>query len=54
MKYALDTNAYTDLARGDAGLARQIRGGLEVFLPFIVLAELRSGFAVGSQSPINE
>ena len=54
MRLALDTNRYTDLCRGDAQVVERIEAADEVWLPFIVLGELRAGFAVGSQGPRNE
>jgi tRNA(fMet)-specific endonuclease VapC len=54
VKLALDTNRYTDLCRGDVSVVETIELAEEVWLPFIVLGELRAGFAVGSQGPRNE
>ncbi|HWC15526.1 MAG TPA: type II toxin-antitoxin system VapC family toxin [Terriglobales bacterium] len=54
MRLALDTNRYTDLCRGDAQVIETIEAADEVWLPFLVLGELRAGFAVGSQGPRNE
>ena len=54
MKLALDTNRYTDLCRGDASVVEMVELADEVWLPFIVLGELRAGFAVGNQGPRNE
>jgi len=54
MRLALDTNRYADLCRGNAGVAETVAAADEVWLPFIVLGELRAGFAVGIQGPHNE
>lgn len=54
MKLALDTNRYTDLCRGDRSVVEMVEQADEVWLPFIVLGELRAGFAVGTQGPHNE
>ncbi len=54
MKLALDTNRYTDLCRGNLPVVEMVERADEVWLPFIVLGELRAGFAVGSQGPRNE
>lgn len=51
MRLALDTSRYTDLCRGDASVVQMVELADEVWLPFIVLGELRAGFAVGSQGP---
>jgi tRNA(fMet)-specific endonuclease VapC len=50
----LDTNRYTDLCRGEDSVIAAIESADEVWLPFIVLGELRAGFGVGSQGPRNE
>jgi tRNA(fMet)-specific endonuclease VapC len=54
MRVALDTNRYTDLCRGDSRVIETVEAAEEVWLPFIVVGELRAGFAVGSQGPRNE
>ena len=54
MRVALDTNRYTDLSRGDEFVVNLVAAANAVWLPFVVLGELRAGFAVGSQGPRNE
>ncbi len=54
MRLALDTNRYTDLCRGNPDLVRQVAQADSVFLPFVVLAELRAGFALGAHGAENE
>ena len=54
MRLALDTNRYTDLCRGNVSVVERVELADEVWLPFIVLGELRAGFAVGNQGPRNE
>ena len=54
MRVALDTNRYTDLCRGDTSVVRTVEAADEVWLPFVVVGELRAGFAVGSQGARNE
>lgn len=54
MRLALDTNRYTDLCRGISSVVETIERADEVWLPFVVLGELRAGFAVGSQGARNE
>jgi tRNA(fMet)-specific endonuclease VapC len=51
---ALDTNRYTDLCRGHATVVEAVELADEVWLPFIVMGELRAGFAVGTQGARNE
>ncbi len=54
MRLALDTNRYTDLCRGESSVVETVESAEEVWLPFIVVGELRAGFAVGTQGPRNE
>lgn len=54
MRLAIDTNRYTDLCRGDARVVEAVESADGVWLPFVVLGELRAGFAVGSQGTRNE
>ena len=54
MRLALDTNRYADLCRGKARVVETVEAANEVWLPFIVVGELRAGFAVGGQGPRNE
>jgi tRNA(fMet)-specific endonuclease VapC len=54
VRLALDTNRYTDLCRGDASVVETVERADEIWLPFIVLGELRARFAVGSQGSRNE
>jgi tRNA(fMet)-specific endonuclease VapC len=54
MRLALDSNRYSDLCRGHASVVERVELANEVWLPFIVLGELRAGFAVGSQGARNE
>jgi len=54
VRLALDTNRYTDLCRGNVPVVETVELADEVWLPFIVLGELRAGFAVGSQGMRNE
>jgi tRNA(fMet)-specific endonuclease VapC len=54
VRLALDTNRYTDLCRGTASVIETVELADEVWLPFVVLGELRAGFAVGTQGPRNE
>lgn len=54
MRIALDTNRYTDFARGVAEAVAATKEAQEIALPLIVLAELRAGFLAGSKSQTNE
>jgi tRNA(fMet)-specific endonuclease VapC len=54
MRIVLDTNRYSDFARGDAAAVRTISMADEVYLPFAVLGELRAGFIRGTRNRANE
>ena len=54
MRIALDTNRYIDLCRGVVETVRLVSTAESVFLPFVVLAELRAGFALGKRTADNE
>lgn len=54
MRVALDTNAYRAAAEGDAKTVEILRRAEDVRLPFIVLGELRAGFAAGTRGRRNE
>jgi len=50
----LDTNAYSALARGLPAITELVSNTTELTLPLPVIAELRYGFAKGSQAERNE
>jgi tRNA(fMet)-specific endonuclease VapC len=54
VRVVLDTNRLTDLFQGDAGLADRLGECDEVWLPLMVLAEIKAGFLGGSQQHRNE
>jgi tRNA(fMet)-specific endonuclease VapC len=54
VRVALDTNRLTDLFQGDAELADRLGECDEVWIPLIVLAEIKAGFYGGSQHHRNE
>jgi tRNA(fMet)-specific endonuclease VapC len=51
---ALDTNAYSDFARGDVSRVQVVQTALRIHMPLFVLAELRAGFRAGRRSSGNE
>ncbi len=53
MNVALDTNAYSDFMRGDVTRVQIIRTARQIYLPLMVLGELRAGFAAGNQKSVN-
>jgi tRNA(fMet)-specific endonuclease VapC len=54
MRITLDTNCYVDFAKGDKAAVEAFRRAQEIFVPLIVLAELRAGFLHGTRGPENE
>lgn len=54
MRVALDTNRYRDLCDGVAEVVGVLEQADEVLVPFVVLGELRGGFAVGTRGRENE
>ncbi|MBM3725591.1 MAG: type II toxin-antitoxin system VapC family toxin [Acidobacteria bacterium] len=54
MRYALDTNRMTDLFRGDLELAERLSTAEEVWIPLVVLGEIKAGFQAGTQQIRNE
>ncbi len=54
MKFALDTNAYSAVARGELRYVALVQAAQQVYVPFVVVAELRAGFAAGTISRRNE
>lgn len=54
LRVALDTNAYRAAAEGEAKVVEILRRAEEVRLPFVVLGELRAGFAAGTKGRKNE
>jgi tRNA(fMet)-specific endonuclease VapC len=54
VRIALDANRYDDLVTGDETVAELVEAAGEVYLPFIVVGELRAGFAAGKRQAENE
>ena len=54
MRVAVDTNRLTDLLRGDARLAERLGTCDEVWVPLMVLGEIKAGFLGGTQRHRNE
>ncbi len=54
MRIALDANRYSDYCRNLPDAVGPVRRADQVFLPFIVLGELRAGFRYGTRSSRNE
>jgi tRNA(fMet)-specific endonuclease VapC len=54
VRVALDTNRLTDLFQGDSALADRLGTCEEVWIPLLVLAEIKAGFYGGTQQHRNE
>jgi tRNA(fMet)-specific endonuclease VapC len=54
VRLALDTNRYSDLCRDETEVVALVEHAESVFLPFVVLAELRAGFSIGKRGTENE
>jgi tRNA(fMet)-specific endonuclease VapC len=54
VRVCLDTNRYVDLCKGNPETARLVSTAEAVFLPFVVVAELRAGFTLGKRAAENE
>ena len=54
MKLALDTNRYVDLCRQDEEVCQNLEMAEVIYLPFVVIAELRAGFSIGQKGKQNE
>lgn len=54
MNVALDTNRLTDLFHGDTDLAERLGSCEQVWIPLMVLAEIKAGFYGGTRQHKNE
>jgi tRNA(fMet)-specific endonuclease VapC len=54
VRLALDTNRYVDLCNAVDETVDLVATAEQVFLPFVALAELRAGFALGRRAAENE
>jgi tRNA(fMet)-specific endonuclease VapC len=54
VRVAIDTNRIADLFRGDQALAELLGTAEEVWIPLIVLGEIKAGFYGGTQHRRNE
>jgi len=54
VRIVLDTNRYTDMARGDQAVIDTLETAETTSLPIMVLAELRAGFIGGTRRHENE
>ena len=54
MRFLIDTNRYSDFSRKDSSVFSKFVSAEELFVPFVVVAELRGGFRAGTQAKRNE
>ena len=54
MKIALDTNAYVGFCKDHEHVVEQVQRAEQIFMPFVIIGELRAGFRCGSQGENNE
>ncbi len=54
MKYLFDTTAYSHLLKGHVIVANVLKNAETIFLPNVVIAELRYGFMLGTKQEENE
>jgi tRNA(fMet)-specific endonuclease VapC len=54
VKYVFDTSAYSQLVRGQPDMARLVVAAEEILVPYVCIAELRYGFALGGRQAENE
>src|SRR3989304_1786138 len=54
VRVALDTNRYVDLCKGVVETVMLLEEAEAIMLPFVVLGELRAGFAHGRRQAENE
>src|SRR6202012_660445 len=54
MRLALDTSRYADFCRGETEVVESVARAEQIFLPFVVLGELRAGFQIGTRARQNE
>ncbi|MBW2731605.1 MAG: type II toxin-antitoxin system VapC family toxin [Deltaproteobacteria bacterium] len=54
MRIALDTNRYRDLCDADPAVIAMLERAESILVPFVVIAELRAGFAIGKRMQQNE
>ncbi len=54
MRVLVDTNRYRDFCQGAEAVVSLFRQASQIHIPFIVVGELRAGFACGTKSLANE
>ena len=54
MNLLIDTSAYSALQKGSRAIKKILENADQIYIPTIVIAELKAGFAFGSNKTINE
>ncbi|MFP4373853.1 MAG: type II toxin-antitoxin system VapC family toxin [Spirochaetaceae bacterium] len=54
VEIVIDTNRYRDFVYGEVGTVSIFRSAPKIYVPLVVVAELRAGFAVGSRGAENQ
>ena len=54
MRVLVDSNRYQDFCEGIPAVIDMFRRAIEIHIPFVVVGELRAGFACGTKSLENE
>jgi len=54
INYLIDTSAYSSFFRGDSRLKSYFKPGNNIYIPLVVIGELRAGFAAGTKPDYNE
>ena len=54
MSYIIDTSAYSSFFKGDSKLKSYFKPDSNIYVPLVVIGELRAGFAAGTKPDYNE
>lgn len=54
MNFLIDTSAYSALQRGSVAIKKILENADQIYIPTIVIAELKAGFAFGANTAVNE
>lgn len=54
MNLLIDTSAYSALQKGSLPIKKILENADQIYIPTIVIAELKAGFAFGSKKTVNE
>lgn len=54
MNLLIDTSAYSALQKGSVAIKKILESADQIYIPTIVIAELKAGFAFGDKKTVNE